>query len=138
MAFITSRNPLAGREIDVNVYDENGKLKEIKFVAQYKRKKRTEYRDLVKQLTQIGMPVLDDAGKATDAIHQAPFETDTIFLQTVMGGWVGVERADGTAREFSADELQDLLEEWPELIPALADGFHQVHAAAPAPRAKNS
>ncbi len=129
--FITARNPAAGRPITAKVYDQDGNPLSIEFVAQYRRFKRRDYQVLREQLMRIGQPVLDDAGQATGAVHQPPYETDTAFLRDVMIGWVGVDR------EFSPDELESLLEDWPELVAPLAAAFHDVHATIPTAREKN-
>lgn len=135
MAFITSRNPMAGREIKISVYGADGKPQEIALVAQYRRHKRKAFQALQEQLALIGKPVLDDAGQPTGAIHQPTHGDDIDFLKDVMGGWVGPQHADGSERVFSHDELDGLCEEWPELVMPLVNGFFEVHREAP--RAKN-
>lgn len=135
MAFITSRNPLAGREIKTSVYGLDGKVQDIEFIAQYRRFKRKALQELQEKLNQIGLPILDDAKQPTGEVHQAPYATDLDLLKDVIGGWVGVQHEDGSERAYSHDELEALIEDWPELVQPLINGFFDVHREAI--RAKN-
>jgi hypothetical protein len=135
MAFVTSRNPLAGREIKVSVYGPDGKLQSITFVAQYRRFKRKAFQALQEQISKIGQPVFDESKQATGEFHKAPYETDLHMLKDVLGGWVGVQHADGTERACTQDEVESLVEDWPELLQPLINGFFEVHREAP--REKN-
>lgn len=135
MAFITSRNPLVGKHIELTTFDEMGKPKKSDFVAQYKRMKRKALQALQEQLGKSVQPILDDAGQPTGEFPKRPYETDLDMLKDVMGGWVGAQYADGSERPFSHEELEELIEEWPEVVVPLVNGFFEVHREAP--RAKN-
>lgn len=135
MAFITSRNPLSGREIKISVYGPEGKPQEVSLIAQYKRKKRKEIQALQEKFAQVGKPVLDDANQPTGEVHGTPYETDLDMLRDVLGGWVGPQNEDGSERVYSHESLEDLVEEWPELVQPLVSAFFDVHREIP--RAKN-
>ena len=129
MAFVPAKRQLASAPINVFVYGADGKKQKIAFVAQYKRHKKSEIDDRSNALNnkfraQQGIELI----KSPDgSVPTWDYDTDMEFLVDVMAGWLGVKNEDGTDKAFEPDALETMIEDYPELLQPLFDGFWSAH-----------
>lgn len=137
MSFKIAKRPVVGFPVSVSVYDVEGKAQRLEFIAQYKRAKHKELRELITAARNLDRqkhglePIPAEDG---DKAAEWPYKSDLAFLEDRMCGWVGVKDEDGAIVEFSPVALNELLSEYPEFTQSLFDGFFQAHLGA---RTKN-
>lgn len=133
MAFIPAKRPVVAFPISVAVYSEDGSTIELAFTAQYRRALRAELTDLSDAAVNHGLKSLgrDPIQRADGTpIPAWSYATDDDFIKDRMVGWLGVQTESGEERAFSQDALAEVISDYPELVPALFQGFFKAHEGA--------
>lgn len=132
MAFVPAKRPVAAAPIKFFVNNESGKQVEVSFVAQYHRHTKTQIDTLRNGVTNrmrkaLGEELVKDPDGSTP---EFPYESDMHFVHDKMAGWLHVKDESGAAREFNRDELDTIVEDYPELVIPLFNGFFEAHSGA--------
>lgn len=132
MSFKFTNRPVVGFPIAVSIFDEKGKVVQIKFTAQYHRTSRSDLVDLRIAAHNVGRKEagLDLLTNKDGVACEWPYVDDEGLLLEKMCGWVGVTGDDNKPLPFSQEALVDLLSSYPELFESLVDGFHDAHRGA--------
>jgi len=132
MSFVATRRPIAAFPLSIIVNGANGDPVTIEFVAQYHRHSPEQLADL-----RDGMANKIRAAQGADPIVRAdgsapayPYNSDIDFIKDKMAGWLGVRDAMGDSIPFGEDSLKRVLEDWPELVVPLHNGFFSAHEGA--------
>lgn len=137
MAFVVTKREFATAPIKVFVYDEKGKQVEISFIAKYHRHTKTQVDELQDgSVNRYRKDLGQEPIKGRDgSIAEFPYDSDLDFIREKMCGWLQVRDAAGQAQEFSLEALGAVVEDFPELVPPLFNGFFEAHRGS---RQKNS
>lgn len=129
MAFVPVKRQIASFPINVTVYDGDGKKQKINFTAQYNRQKKSKIDELSNGLANKFRQLqgTEPVKSADGSIASWDYETDIDFLVFAMAGWKGVKSEDGTDKPFTREMLEDTIEDYPELMQPLFDGFWSAH-----------
>jgi len=133
MSFVRARRPLAASPISFTVYDENGNTQKIEFVAQYHRHEYTHLADLQDAMVNRAREAEGKASIVRDdgtVVPKWPYATDLEFIQDKMAGWRGMTESNGTPTPFCAEGVAEFVQDYPEAIVPLFDGFFQAHRQA--------
>lgn len=133
MAFVIAKRPTASFPVKHTVYNKDGKAVNIEFVAQYHRSKHSEVVDLQDSLVNHvrkgqGLDPLKRPDGTTPPEWQ--FDSDVDFVRTKMCGWIDVKDEDGQAVPFTEEGLVATIEDYPELVGPLLNGFFEAHRGA--------
>lgn len=129
MAFVPAKRQIATYPISIHIYNDAGKREEIRFIAQYKRQKKTQLDDLSDGLTNARLiatgqePIKRPDGSTPVGENL----TDIEFLQRYLCGWTGINDEDGTNRPCTPESIAELLDDYPELVLPLLNGFWAAH-----------
>lgn len=129
MAFVPAKRQVATYPISAHVYNEAGKKEEIRFIAQYKRQSKTQLDDLSDGMNNLrrrtsGEELIKRADGSTPIADEL---TDIEFLQRYLTGWRGIKAGDGTDHPCTVETIAELLEDYPELVLPLMNGFWAAH-----------
>lgn len=129
MAFVPAKRSIATYPISVYIYNDAGKKEEIRFIAQYHRQTKTQLDDLSDGMTnRVRIARGEDPIKRPDGSIPTHEEmSDIEFLQRYMSGWTGVKGGDGTNLPCTPGTIAELLEDYPELVFPLTNGFWSAH-----------
>jgi len=132
MAFVTAKRPVAAAPIKVFVNGADGTQVEIGFVAQYHRHAKTHVDSLLNGMINRRRKIAgDELVKNPDgSTPDFPFETDADFIRAKMAGWLHVKNEGGSLREFTDEALVDVMEDFPEIVSPLFNGFFEAHSGA--------
>lgn len=136
MAFVPAKRPVAAAPIKCAVYDENGDVTQIEFVALYHRRSHEQVVDMQQALQNRARQLTDQEPiKRPDGSESTwAYATDMEFLRDVVAGWPGVHDAAGGALPYNTEALDALVGDYPELVVPLFNGFFEAHRGA---RVKN-
>lgn len=129
MSFVPVKRQIASFPLNVTVYGEDGKKLKIGFTAQYHRQKKSRLDELSNGLANKFRQLQggETVKSANGSIASWDYETDIDFLVDVMAGWTGVKNEDGTDKPFTREMLEATIEDYPELMQPLFDGFWSAH-----------
>jgi len=132
MSFVVTRRPIAAIEVDVSVHGTDGKPVAINFVAQYHRHSPEQLADLRDGMVNKARAAqsLDPIVREDGSVPAYSYASDIDFIKEKMAGWLGVKDASGDSVPFSAGSLGQVLEDWPELVIPLHNGFFAAHEGA--------
>ncbi|MPS30634.1 MAG: hypothetical protein E2576_14280 [Alcaligenaceae bacterium] len=133
MPFVRAKRPVAAAPISFSVYDEFGQVQKVEFVAQYHRHDHGRVADLQDAMANharkaTGQPPIV-RGDGT-AIPGWEYATDLAFIAAKLAGWREMVGADGQPVAFSAEEVDKLVQDYPEAIVPLFNGFFEAHQQA--------
>lgn len=132
MSFVVTRRPIAAIALDVSVHGTDGKPVSVNFVAQYHRHTPEQLADLRDGMvnTTRAAQGLDPILRKDGIVPVYSYASDIDFIKEKMAGWLGVRDASGDSVPFSAGSLDQVLEDWPELVIPLHNGFFAAHEGA--------
>ena len=133
MPFVRAKRPVAAAPISFSIYDEFGQVQKVEFVAQYHRHDHGQVADLQDAVANHarkanGLPPIVRADGTP--IPEWGFPSDMAFIREKLAGWREMVGTDGQPVTFSIEELDALVEEVPEAIVPLFNGFFAAHQQA--------
>lgn len=133
MSFVVSKRPVASCPINVKAYKADGAIVDISFVAQYHRHSPqgiADLRDSISNKARVATGQLPLEREDGTVIPSWAYTTDRAFIQSKLAGWRDVNNESGDAIPFTEDALLTTLDDWPELIAPLFNGFFEAHQEA--------